>query len=120
MNEKLATEDTTPKALSREEILQLLTYYIKEVIARRRYARAHVCPSIGNNGRFIEFYDGTFDVADYTFRICDNKLSVQKCCKTIGECDTNTELIGWLFQLLGFIIDQCHVKELRAHISYDL
>lgn len=106
--------------LSSEEIHQLLTYYIREIFARRRYARVHVYPTT-NNGKFVEFYDGEFEVDDYVFRIWDNKLCVQKNCKTIGECETNTKLMGWLFLLLEYVLDQCHIKELRRiYIHYEL
>ena len=105
--------------LSSEEIHQLLTCYIREIFARRRYARVHVYPTT-SNGKFVKF-EGEFEVDDYLFRMWDNKLSVQKNCKTIGECDTNAQLMGWFFLLLEYVIDQCHVKELRRiYIHYEL
>ena len=106
---------------SSAEIYALLTYYIREVFARRRYARVHVCPTKGIDGKLIGFYNGEFEVDDYVFMICGHKLRVEKNCKIIVECDTNAELIGWLFILLNYVIDQCHVKELkRIYINFEL
>ena len=68
---------------------------------------------VDSDGRFIRFYTGEFKVADYSFDFFDNTLIVKKDCKTIGKCEINTELIGWLFKLLDFIIRQRHMKELR-------
>ena len=79
MEENLTDKDENGlMGLSSDEIHQLLTYYIREVFARRRYARVHVYPTTGIDGKFNGFYDGEFEVDDYVFRICYNKLSVQK------------------------------------------
>ncbi len=120
MEQKLSTKnDNSMQTLSSEEIHKLLTYYIREIVARRRYGRVYPCPRRNING-FLERYFGRFEVADYTFEIYGNKLSVQKGCKTIGECDTNEDIIVWLFQFLDFIIEQRHIKEFRSHITYKL
>lgn len=67
-------------------------------------------------------YRCDFDVADYTFTVCGNELSIEKNCKKIGECKAYTELIGWLLLLLEFVINQRHVKEFRkfANIQPDI
>ena len=103
---------TTEKRLSTEEIHRLLAFYIREVFARRRYARVNPMYTTDVEGMFIEF-DSEFHVADYIFRVYKNKLIVEKNCKIIGECDTCAELIGWLFELLCYVIDQRQVKEFR-------
>ncbi|MDE5794738.1 MAG: hypothetical protein K2I08_08455 [Muribaculaceae bacterium] len=122
MEENLTEKDENGlSVISSDEIYALLTNYIREVFARRRYARVHVCPTKGIDGKLIGFYNGEFEVDDYVFRICGHKLRVEKNCKIIGECDTNAELIGWLFILLNYVIDQCHVKELkRIYINFEL
>ena len=119
-NKLLVDEHDSQRVILTDDLHQLLAHYIREVFARRKYARVEMRPNVDINGRLIEF-DATLYVDDYEFRVLENRLIVKLDCKTIGECTTNTDLIGWLFQLMDYVIEQCQVKNFRRIcIPYEL
>lgn len=97
--------------MTKEEIYDLLDRSLRDQFARRRLGRAYVIEEVNMDDVFIKFYESSFEIGDLCFTVRDNILTVKKDDLKIGECDTSSELMGWLFFMLKFIIDQRHVKE---------
>ena len=98
--------------MSSEEIYQILTKCIRDVFARRKFGYANVMSNYDINGAFMGFYISEFAVGDYSFRLYGNDLEVEKDGVIIGKCKTEGEIIGWLFQLLEYVISNSHVKDM--------